>query len=115
MTDYLRDIRLGVEGKFKLRTIEGYGRPALSFAGLYTFLNQEPLGLGLIAFNQAAIKERGHIGLFQTKFEFPTAKNGMRIPLSLTVSNRTELINESDVRGQIGLSFNLDSLFELGK
>ena len=45
----------------------------------------------------AAIKERGHIGLFQTKFEFPTAKNSMRIPLSLTVSNRSELIKESDV------------------
>jgi hypothetical protein len=115
MTDYFRDLRLGVEGKFKLRTIEGYGRPTLSFAGLYAFLNQEPLGLGLIAFNEAQIKERGHIGLFQAKFEFPTAKNGMRIPLSLTVSNRTELIKESDVRGQIGLSFNLDSLFAIGK
>ena len=64
-----------------------------------------------ITFNGADIKTRGHIGVFQAKLEFPTANNSMRIPLSLTVSNRTELIKESEVRGQIGVSFNLDSLF----
>ena len=74
-------------------------------------LHQEPLGFGLTAFNQQEIEERGHIGLFQAKLEFPTANNAIRIPLSLTYSNRTELIAESDVRGQVGISFNLDSLF----
>ena len=64
----------------------------------------------LIARN-AEINKPGHIGVFQSKLEFPTANNAMRIPLSFTYSNRTELINESDVRGQIGISFNLDSLF----
>jgi outer membrane lipopolysaccharide assembly protein LptE/RlpB len=49
--------------------------------------------------------------VFQAKLEMPTAKNAMRIPLSFTYSNRTELINESDVRGQIGISFNLDAMF----
>ena len=111
MPGYLRDIRAGVEGKFKLRTLANYGAPTLSFAGLYVFLNQEPLGLGLTAFNQAQIEARGHIGLFQTKLEFPAASNTIRIPLSLTVSNRTELIQESEVRGQVGISFNLDALF----
>lgn len=111
MPSVLRDIRVGVEGKFKLRSLTGYGRPTLSFAGLYTYLNQSPLGLGITAITGASITERGHIGVFQTKLEFPAANNGVRIPLSLTVSNRTELIKESDVRGQIGVSFNLDSLF----
>ena len=110
MSSVFRDIRLGIEGKFKLRALNGYGRPTLSFAGLYTYLHQSPLGLG-IAFNGVSIAEKGHIGVFQTKLEFPAANNGVRIPLSLTVSNRTELIKESDVRGQIGVSFNLDSLF----
>lgn len=111
MPSVLRDIRLGVEGKFKLRSLNGYGRPTLSFAGLYTYLHQSPLGLGITAFNGVSIKEKGHIGVFQTKLEFPAASNGVRIPLSLTISNRTELIKESEVRGQIGVSFNLDSLF----
>ena len=75
------------------------------------YLHQEPLGLGLVGFNDAEINKPGHIGVFQSKLEFPTANNAMRIPLSFTYSNRTELINESDVRGQIGISFNLDALF----
>ena len=53
----------------------------------------------------------GAMSGLESKLEFPAANNGMRIPLSLTISNRTELIKESEVRGQIGISFNLDSLF----
>jgi hypothetical protein len=109
--DFLRDIRAGGEVKLTMRDIADYGAPTLSFAGLYVFLNQEPLGIGLTAFNSAQITARGHIRLFQAKLELPTAKNGMRIPLSFSASNRTELIKESNVRGQIGVSFNLDSLF----
>lgn len=111
MRGAFRDFRAGAEAKWKLREVNNYGAPTLSFAALYVFLNQEPLGLGLVAFNQSQIRDRGHIGLFQTKFEFPAAKNGIRIPLSLTDSNRTELIQESDVRAQVGISFNLDTLF----
>ena len=111
MRGLFRDCRSGVEAKFKLRDIANYGAPTLSFAGLYVFLNQEPVGLGITAFNQVEIGERGHIGLFQAKVEFPTANNAIRIPVSFTYSNRTELIKESEVRGQIGISFNLDSVF----
>lgn len=111
MPGHFRDFRTGVQGTFKMRDIVNYGAPSLTFAGLYVFLNQEPLGLGITAFNDAQIKQRGHIFLFQTKVEFPTANNAIRIPLSFSASNRTELIDESDVRGQIGISFNLDALF----
>lgn len=110
MRGHFRDARVGVEGKWKLRSLKGYGRPTLSFAALYTFLNQSPLGLG-VAVNGVGVAERGHIWVVQTKFELPTANNSIRIPISVTYANRTELIKESDVRGQIGISFNLDSLF----
>jgi len=112
MNSVLRDFRVGCEGKFHMRVINNWGVPTLSFAGLYVYLNQEPLGLGIAAFSPRDIHERGHIGLFQAKFELPTANNAIRIPLSFTFSNRTELIKESDARGQIGISFNLDSLFD---
>ena len=115
MSGSFRDCKLGVAGTFRLRDLANFGAPALSFAALYVYLHQEPLGLGLIAFNDAAINQPGHIGVFQAKLELPTAKNAMRIPLSFTYSNRTELINETDVRGQIGISFNLDALFVDGK
>lgn len=111
MSGSFRDFRVGGQATFRLREIQGYGVPTLSFAGLYTYLHQQPLGLGLTAFNQTEIAEKGHIGLFQTKLEFPTGNNTVRIPVSFTYSNRTELIQESEVRGQIGISFNLDSLF----
>jgi hypothetical protein len=111
MPGRFRDVKAGLEGKFRLRDIANYGAPALTFAALYVYLHQEPLGLGLVAFNDAQVNEPGHIGVFQTKLEFPTANNAIRIPLSFTYSNRTELIRETDVRGQIGISFNLDALF----
>jgi hypothetical protein len=111
MRGRLRDLRTGIEAKFRMREILNYGAPTLSFAGLYVFLNQEPLGLGLVAFNGAKIQERGHIRLFQTKLEFPTANNAVRIPISFSASNRTEMLKESDVRGQIGISLNLDVMF----
>jgi hypothetical protein len=115
MSGSFRDFKLGLAGTFRLRDLANFGAPALSFAALYVYLHQEPLGLGLIAFNDAAVNKPGHIGVFQAKLELPTAKNAMRIPLSFTYSNRTELINETDVRGQIGISFNLDALFVDGK
>ena len=111
MSGRFRDFKAGFEGTFRLRDIANFGAPSLTVAALYMYLHQEPLGLGLVAFNDAEINKPGHIGVFQSKLEFPTANNAMRIPLSFTYSNRTELINESDVRGQIGISFNLDSLF----
>jgi hypothetical protein len=111
MNSVFRDFRIGFESKFRTRDVRNWGVPTLSFAGLYVYLNQEPLGLGLAASNRAEIAEKGHIGLFQAKFEMPTANNAVRIPISFTYSNRTELIRESDTRGQIGISFNLDSLF----
>lgn len=111
MDSTFRDFRFDIQGEFRLRDIDNWGAPTLSFSGLYVYLNQEPLGLGILTFNQTEIQDRGHIGLFQAKFEMPTANNAVRVPLSFTYSNRTELIKESDARGQIGISFNLDSLF----
>lgn len=111
MTDHFRDLRSAFEMKFKMRDIRDYGAPTLSFAGLYVLLNQEPLGLGLTTFGGTPITERGHIYLFQTKLEFPTANNAVRIPISISASNRTELIKASDIRGQVGFSLNLDALF----
>jgi hypothetical protein len=36
--------------------------------------------------------------------------SGVKIPLSITASNRTELIKEKDVRASFGFSFDLDPL-----
>jgi hypothetical protein len=52
---------------------------------------------------------KGHIGVVQFKFTLPVA-NGVKIPLSITASNRTELIKEKDVRASFGLTFDLDAV-----
>ena len=54
--------------------------------------------------------ERETIWLGQAKLTFPVKDAGMKLPLSLTVASRTDLIDETVVRGNIGLTFNLDSL-----
>ena len=46
----------------------------------------------------------------QAKLTIPVKGSGVKIPLSVTASNRTELIKERDVRASFGVSFDLDPL-----
>jgi hypothetical protein len=62
------------------------------------------------ASSPAALAERGTIGVVQAKITIPVKGSGLKIPLSITASNRTELINEKDVRASFGFSFDLDPL-----
>jgi hypothetical protein len=55
-----------------------------------------------------AIAPKGHLILGQAKLTIPL-KNGVKIPLSVSFANRTELIKESDVRANFGVTFNLDA------
>lgn len=58
----------------------------------------------------APTNDRETIWLGQAKLTFPVKDAGMKLPLSVTVASRTDLIDETVVRGNIGLTFNLDSL-----
>ncbi len=51
------------------------------------------------------INKPGNIGVFQVKYSIPVGSSGVQIPISFTASNRTELVNEKDVRGNIGITF----------
>ena len=53
----------------------------------------------------------GNIGVGQVKVTIPVKGGLIKIPFSFTWSSRTELINESEKRGQIGLTLDLDSVF----
>ena len=60
--------------------------------------------------------QRGVINLAQMKFNFIPGKGSINIPLSVTWSNRTELVTQPVWRGQVGISYDFDSLFSgLGK
>jgi len=85
------------------------GKPVLTFAGLGVFLHQQPFGVKVKVRDVETTD--GTIRVFQSKLTFPAGKSGVRIPVSFTIANRSEFNTEREVRGSIGMSFDLDKLF----
>jgi hypothetical protein len=57
------------------------------------------------------LKTKGTIHIAQVGVTFSVNGTGIKLPLTLSYSNRTELIKASDMRGHFGISYDLDSLF----
>jgi hypothetical protein len=66
---------------------------------------------GLPANATQIFAQKGNIGVGQIKVSIGTGSN-LKVPLSVTYSNRTELIVKPTWRAQIGVSYDLDSLFQ---
>ena len=81
----------------------------LTLAGRLSHLPNDTVA-SVDATGPAAAVEHGTIGVVQAKLTIPVKGSGVRIPLSITASNRTELIKEKDVRASFGVSFDLDPL-----
>jgi hypothetical protein len=106
-----RDARAGLQIDVPLPKIRmEWEKPTLTFSYLYLNLLEEPLGEKILV-NGVEQSRKGPINFGQVKLEFPTGSSGVRIPLSMTFSNRTELIKENQVRGQIGITFDFDKIF----
>jgi hypothetical protein len=97
-----------------LKEIQNVGRPAISFSGQFLALLEEPLGQK-VTLNGVTISRTGNIGVFQAKLSIPIKDSGVKIPVAFTYASRTELVKEKDVRGNIGITFDLDSLFAKAK
>ena len=54
---------------------------------------------------------KGNLGAFQVKLTIPGGKSGIKIPLAFTAATRSEVFNKPDYRANVGISFDLDSLF----
>jgi len=65
---------------------------------------------GVVIQNALVPDTKGTIGVFQLKATVPIAESGLQIPISITWANRSELNKEKFVRGQVGMTFDLDSL-----
>ncbi len=109
MRGNLRDIQFSGSLNFRLPEIQSVGSPVLTFAVLGAFLHQQPFGAKVLLFNKETAD--GRIGVFQTKLTFPAGSNGVRIPLSFTIANRSDFKTEKEIRGSVGLTFDLDKLF----
>jgi hypothetical protein len=90
--------------------IHSLGTTDLSLSALFLSLLEEPLGQQVLV-NTVPVSTRGNINLLQAKWSIPMGDGGFKIPISITRSNRTELIKENDIRGTIGISYDFDALF----
>ncbi|MCU1275705.1 MAG: hypothetical protein JWO48_3136 [Bryobacterales bacterium] len=88
----------------------GIGNIVLSFAFLLERLpDPTPVVFGGYTF----IAEKGNIAVGQVKLTIPVKGTGVKIPLSFSFANRTELIREKHARANVGLTFDFDSIAAL--
>lgn len=110
----VRDYRVAIETDTPLPEIPSAGMPVLTFSGLFLSLLNQPLGQ-MVVFNDVPVSLTGNIWLFQSKLSLKIKGSGVQVPVSFTYANRTELNKESDKRGSIGVTYNLDNLFASNK
>jgi hypothetical protein len=120
----IRDAQAASELSYSFGSKAISGPAVLSLAGYYQYqngpaiLNVDPanpiLGITFVDLPSNAktvLAEAGSIGLAQLKLVVGPPGSSAKIPLSVTYSNRTELINKPTWKAQIGIAYNLDALF----
>ena len=119
----LRDVQASGQVERRLGVIPNLGNAVATFAGYYQWMKEDALitigpgnvapGSGIVLPDTAAklLGTKGNIGVVQGRLTLPL-NSTLKIPISVTWSNRTELIKESDVRGQVGITLDVDNLFK---
>jgi hypothetical protein len=104
-TQRLRDFRFAAQIDRPFGDVTKTGKFLLSFAGRYQRLvNDEPIE------GTTDVIKKGDIAVGQLKLTIPIRGTAFKIPLSISFANRTELIKEKEVRGNFGVTFDLDSI-----
>ena len=118
---FFNQTQIGMKGSFRDFQVAGkwdipvgrmptfMAKGTLTLSGLYEHLHQRPLGIDLVINNQI-INRPGDIGVFQAKYSIPVGDSGVQVPIAITAATRTELIKETSVRGNIGITLDLDKL-----
>ena len=107
-----RDFQLAAQVERPLGSVKdclaqgsGIGRPVIGIAYLSQRLsNGATVNFAGHDFNV----EPGWVHALQAKVTIPVKGSGVKIPLSVSIANRTELIKEKNIRGHVGLTFDLD-------
>ena len=92
---------------FKFGSADSVGAYVFSAAGKYVRQFEN-------SFSDAGImipNTKGTTAVGQFKLTVPVKGSGAKIPLSVTFANRTELIKESVVRANVGITYDLDTIF----
>ena len=124
----LRDFQIAGEGSFdfsklKKSTVLGHSTASVAYyfqdqtspAILNVTPGQPASGVTITGLPSTATQvyaQKGNIDIVQGKFTYSPGSSSITLPLSFTWSNRTELVaNDPLWRGQVGISYNFDSLF----
>jgi hypothetical protein len=112
-TNQLRDLQASLQLDIPVNTsLPKIGNVVVSLSGKFEHIPSDSL-VGLVPgitpiTSDAALK--GNLEIGQAKITFPVKGSGVKIPLSFTWANRTELIKEKEVRGNIGITFDFDTI-----
>lgn len=106
-TKRIKDFQFAGQADIPIKNTLGFGDTVLSFSGKYV---RQP-GDVVLPNGVVANGSRGDIALGQVKLTIPIEDWGVKLPLSVTFANRTDLIRESKVRANFGFTFDLDPLF----
>lgn len=125
-TTHYRDAQLALQLDHGLDKASILGPAVFSLAAYYQYQNSPALlaadpgnpipGVtfsGLPAAAKTVFAQAGNIGLFQAKLTMAPEGSNVNVPVSVTYSNRTELIDKPSWRAQVGLTYDFDSLFAL--
>ncbi len=124
-TRHLRDIQASLQLTRRLKGWSAVNGPLLAVSGYYQYLTDNAVlelngeqisqqtGLTIPTNASALLKDtKGSIYIGQIKLTFPVGKSGISFPIAISTSNRTELLKTkgTDVRGNFGILFDLDTL-----
>jgi len=107
VTSSVRDVQFTGEMDVKLGSAETVGAFVFSAAGKYVRQFEN-------SFSDDGImipNTKGTIAVGQFKLTVPVKSSGVKVPLSVTFANRTELIKERVVRANVGVTYDLDTIF----
>lgn len=102
----IRDFVFAGQFDAPLREISGVGKPIFSIAGRY----ERATGNAFALDGTLVPNTKGDVGSLQLKLLLPIKGTGIRLPFSVTLANRSELIREKEVRANFGFTFDLDRL-----
>ncbi|HEX5732084.1 MAG TPA: hypothetical protein VF131_04535 [Blastocatellia bacterium] len=105
-SDRLRDLQLSGQLDIPLSNPLKAGNFVLSFSGKFQRMVEN-----ITTDSGMMMDTKGNIGIGQIKLIIPIKGSGVKVPISITFANRTELIKEKEVRGNFGFTLDLDSIF----
>ena len=116
---WYRDLQFGVEAARPLGSRFSRGQPTnrlgnavLTFGFLYERLSES----ATVRFaDRDLLAPEGNLYIAQLRLTLPMGTSGMKIPLSVSAANRNELLDEKEVRANVGFTFNFDAVASLLK